>query len=672
MNILAQTALLVALTSLGMALAVPTRQLQNKLSLSFSALCGMVFFWSVFFFLEKVFGGGRFYSAHLLSGIWLGPACLFFLRIWIGRFSKSWIQSVASALWWVSLGGSVLLTLAWGFEVHQGEVSFPLLRDIMYFSPATVVLQLLVILATRRPLPLREGVVFGGALGVLALSTMDHLPWLGHVLPSLGNLLLCIYLILVGQAIRQQKLLDLPQLVTRFLVLLVLALILTGIYLLLVAWIEKNPALFFLNSFAVSFFVVMLLNPLQRWVSGLTDRLLASRDAEWLKRLERSKFELRSASGITPWEEALRRGLQQAVAANRVKIVLVHRDITEKPPLLLEESQARREAGRLSILVGSLLSAEIERTAKASERSKLESLVSELSVQGYSAFFPLVDSVVRGWIFLEMEFEPSRESEVARPQEMRGISSWRQLRDVEGFLDEAARALSVVLRVRDEAERERLATLGEMAAGLAHEIRNPLGAIQGAAQLLPENSEVGPWTRVIRDEVARLNHVVTQFLLYSRKAAPVATPVELSAWLSRAVERLNSALALSNQRARVSLGSASFGLVVDIDPEAIFQVLENLARNSVQAGASEIKILAEFAPQAQMVVLQIQDNGRGISSTDMKKLFVPFFTTNPSGTGLGLSISQRIIQGHHGVIEAVKSETSGACFRIQLPGRRIT
>ncbi|NDD91738.1 hypothetical protein EBZ37_06610, partial [bacterium] len=157
-----------------------------------------------------------------------------------------------------------------------------------------------------------------------------------------------------------------------------------------------------------------------------------------------------------------------------------------------------------------------------------------------------------------------------------------------------------------------------------------------------------------------------------RKAAPVATPVELSAWLSRAVERLNSALALSNQRARVSLGSASFGLVVDIDPEAIFQVLENLARNSVQAGASEIKILAEFAPQAQMVVLQIQDNGRGISSTDMKKLFVPFFTTNPSGTGLGLSISQRIIQGHHGVIEAVKSETSGACFRIQLPGRRIT
>ncbi|MBU6375831.1 MAG: ATP-binding protein [Bdellovibrionales bacterium] len=671
MNILAQTALLVALTSLGMALSTPTRQLQNKLSLSFSVLCGMVFVWSLSFFLEKVFGGGRFYSAHLLSGIWLGPAGLFFLRIWIGRFPQLWAEFASRALWGLSLASATILGVAWTFGITQGEASLPLLKELMYFSPAPLVLQLVLILATRRPLPLREGVVFGGALFVLAFSTMDHVSWMGHVLPSLGNLLLCVYLILVGQAVAQQKFLDLPQLITRFVVLLVLALVLTGIYLLLVSWIEKNPALFFLNSFAVSFFVVMSLNPLQRWVSALTDRLLASRDADWLKSLEQSKLDLRSARTVLAWENEVRQALENALAANQIKVVLTHRDITENAPLLLAESQQRRQSGRLSILTQSLLRAEIDRTAKASERKRLGSVLDEFLLSPFSAFLPLIDSTIKGWIFLNMESEPSRETEKPRGKHGTGINSWRQLRDVEHYLDDAARSLSMILRVRDEAERERLATLGEMAAGLAHEIRNPLGAIQGAAQLLPVNSEVGPWTQVIRDEVHRLNHVVSQFLTYSKKIAPVTAPVELHSWLIRAVERLNSAHQLSNIQAKVRLEKGPEDLIIEIDAEAIFQVLENLVRNSVQAGASEISIQAEFAHPAKVAVLLIRDNGRGISPDDFEKLFVPFFTTKPStGTGLGLSISQRIIQSHHGVIEPVSSESVGACFRIQLPGRR--
>jgi signal transduction histidine kinase len=241
---------------------------------------------------------------------------------------------------------------------------------------------------------------------------------------------------------------------------------------------------------------------------------------------------------------------------------------------------------------------------------------------------------------------------------------------VEEFLGESGRSLALLLRIHDEAERERLATLGEMAAGLAHEIRNPLGAIQGAAQLLPETSELGPWTRIIREEVARLNHVVSQFLVYSRKSSVDAGTVEVGSWLERTMERLRSGLSLSHPDSSVAIrtrSSSAAPLFAEMDPEAIFQVLENLVRNSIQAGATEIEISAGASGDAQGVILEILDNGRGIAPEDFQKLFVPFFTTNPSGTGLGLSISQRIVESHRGRIEAMKVRGRGACFRIRLP-----
>jgi signal transduction histidine kinase len=663
MNLLAQTALLVALTSLGMGLSVLPRQLQNKLMLSFSAACSVVFVWALLFFLEKVFGGGWFYYFHLLSGIWLGPACLFFVRIWIGRFPSGWIERVSSSLWTLSWVSAVGLSTAWLISWPQGGVAPSFLRDLMLFSPAPVVLQLLVILATRRPLPIREGIVFGGALAVLALSTLDHVPWLGHVIPSLGNLLLCVYLILLGQAIRQQKLVDVPLLVTRFFVLLILALLLTGLYLTLVAWIEHNPVLFFLNSFAASFLIVSLLGPLQRWVSALTDRVLASRDAEWRNRLERSMFEVRAARGISEWERALVAGLEGALSSSSMKVVLFHRDISERSSLVVDEIQSRREQGRLTILVDSLLQAEIERSSSTKLKSRLEALQQEFRRGEFSAVFPIFERQLLGWVLVRLESD-------RRGSVPRGLRTWRQLRDVEEFLGEAGRSLGLLLRVRDEAERERLATLGEMAAGLAHEIRNPLGAIQGAAQLLPENSELGPWTRIIREEVGRLNHVVSQFLVYSRKSPVEAGTVVVAPWLERAIERLRAGLSLSHPGSSVvirALGSNSASLSAEMDPEAIFQVLENLVRNSIQAGANEIEISAGASGDAQGVILEIRDNGRGIAPEDFQKLFVPFFTTNPSGTGLGLSISQRIVESHRGRIEVVEVVGGGACFRIRLP-----
>ncbi|MEN9722805.1 MAG: hypothetical protein RJB38_791 [Pseudomonadota bacterium] len=671
MNLLAQTALLVALTSWSMGLSVLARQLQNKLFVRFSVLCGVIFAWSLFFFLEQVFGGGRFYAWHLLSGIWLGPACLSFIRIWIGRLPSDWRGRWSQGAWWLAWASAWALTTVWVFAwLGQREgfgmgplVSPSLLRDLMYFAPAPVVLQLFLIPVIRGSLPLRENVVFGGALLLLAIATMDHLPWLGHVVPSIGNLLLCIYLILLGQAVRQQKLLDLQLILTRFVLLMFLALVLTSLYLVLVSWVQKNPLLFFLNSFAVSFGIVILLNPIQRWVSVITERLLASRDREWRRRLEESRLEVRSARDLREWEQAVKGGIARALASVELQVVLRGRDFSERPGVAVDEMQARRGSGRLSVLVRPLVDAEIERTSSPVLRDRLQQILQEFQRSGCSAILPIFDDGLKGWVWARLDLGGSGDS--------RQFRSWRLLREVEQFLDDCGKCLGLLLRVRDESERERLATLGEMAAGLAHEIRNPLGAIQGAVQLLPEGEGAGPWNQVIREEVARLNHVVGQFLVYSRRLELGLSPEPLVGWLSRAVERLNSGLLVSGEVLRVRIVEpelwSSERILVQLDAESLFQVLENLVRNSIQAGATEVNFSLKLPAGSRLVVLEVQDNGRGFPTVDLKRLFVPFFTTHHSGTGLGLSISQRILEAHRGTIDAVAGSAGGACFRIQLP-----
>jgi signal transduction histidine kinase len=243
------------------------------------------------------------------------------------------------------------------------------------------------------------------------------------------------------------------------------------------------------------------------------------------------------------------------------------------------------------------------------------------------------------------------------------------LRQLEGFLRDAARSLSLLIRVRDEAERERLAALGEMAAGLAHEIRNPLGAIQGAVQLLPQSQDSGPWTQVIREEVAKMNHVVAQFLDYSRRPSYQKVSLDVSSWLIHAVDRLNQGLLRSglSEHAAVHLEVVSTNLRIELEPDAFFQVFENLVRNSMQARATRIFLRADDVENRSRFLLEYRDNRIGFSEQAFDKLFAPFFTTRTAGTGLGLSICRRIVEGHGGQIEAMRSTEGGASFKMILP-----
>jgi len=225
-------------------------------------------------------------------------------------------------------------------------------------------------------------------------------------------------------------------------------------------------------------------------------------------------------------------------------------------------------------------------------------------------------------------------------------------------------------------ERDRLAALGEMAAGLAHEIRNPLGAIKGAAQCLDPKTlprEEAEFIEVIVEEVNRLNGVVTAFLDYSRPLKQNFGPTDVNEVVTRTHKLIQNDVP-KQITIREELGE---GLPrVDGDAEQLKQVLINLVQNAIQAigdQPGEI-VIRSLRPErfgdfrtSEQVELQVGDNGPGIPTDQQPNIFVPFFTTKQKGTGLGLAICQRIVKSHGGAISVQSRSGEGTTFLIRLP-----
>jgi signal transduction histidine kinase len=239
-------------------------------------------------------------------------------------------------------------------------------------------------------------------------------------------------------------------------------------------------------------------------------------------------------------------------------------------------------------------------------------------------------------------------------------------------------------------ERDRLASLGAMAAGLAHEVKNPLGAIKGAAQLLDEGGPADPSSRefvgIILEEVDRLNHVVGSFLDYARPHAGNAVPIDINAAIRRTVQIMES------QKQEDIVFSIELGENIPrakIDPEQLRQVLINLIQNAVQAmnGRGQVTIATSArragrswaaTPAADRnlprpleppssIEISVRDTGPGIAQGVLKNLFVPFFTTKAQGTGLGLAISQSVVQNAGGTIQVHTNPETGTTFTVVLP-----
>ena len=218
---------------------------------------------------------------------------------------------------------------------------------------------------------------------------------------------------------------------------------------------------------------------------------------------------------------------------------------------------------------------------------------------------------------------------------------------------------------------EHLATLGELATGLAHEIRNPLAGIAGVIEIisrdLPSTSPARAVVKDVRQEIAQINRILTDLLETARPHPPKVRVSNLNTTVEHAV--MLARQQVLSKPIKIELQKAPDLPEVEHDSDQIHQVLLNLLLNAVQAleGAGTVRV--EIGSHDDCASVMVNDTGRGIPPQHLSQIFRPFYTTKGNGTGLGLSLARRIVEEHHGRIEVSSVVGKGSKFEVVLPFR---
>jgi signal transduction histidine kinase len=216
---------------------------------------------------------------------------------------------------------------------------------------------------------------------------------------------------------------------------------------------------------------------------------------------------------------------------------------------------------------------------------------------------------------------------------------------------------------------DRLSAIGQLSASLAHEIRNPLASIDGAANLIesPRTSEEmrKDSLSIIHKEIQRLNRLLTNLLDFARPRKPEFQPVDPS----RLIDAIINLAGPSAEQKGITLRKEVPGSVpaIECDPEQMKQVILNLAINAVQAMNGPGEVLLSARPSDSSVIISVRDQGPGVGDEDLDKIFNPFFTTKEAGTGLGLSVVHQIVTQHDGVVNVQRNPDGGMTFLLMIP-----
>ena len=238
------------------------------------------------------------------------------------------------------------------------------------------------------------------------------------------------------------------------------------------------------------------------------------------------------------------------------------------------------------------------------------------------------------------------------------------------------RDLGEVRRLQDEIRRnEKLAAIGGLAAGVAHEIRNPLSSIKGIATYFENKFEKDSGDQemagVMADEVDRLNRVITELLEFARPTDLKLKETEVNSLIAHSVRLIEKEAAIKNISIKLDLSQQP--LSAEIDADRFSQCLLNLYLNSLQAmekgGQLHIK---DYLKNGNVIGIEIRDTGTGIGAENLNKIFDPYYTTKTKGTGLGLAIVYKIIEAHNGNVKVRSVPGQGTTFSIDIPAKNMS
>ncbi|WP_297923911.1 ATP-binding protein [uncultured Agitococcus sp.] len=231
-------------------------------------------------------------------------------------------------------------------------------------------------------------------------------------------------------------------------------------------------------------------------------------------------------------------------------------------------------------------------------------------------------------------------------------------------------------QMTQKAQQLKLASLGRLTASIAHEIRNPLGAISHAAQLLIESEDIkGPDARllkIIEQHCVRVNNIVETVLQLSRRQKSTPQLLNLKVWLDNFIDEYHQ----TNHQQKTIIFQSTDNILIRFDTDQLYQVIYNMVNNafrySAKNGHHTIELMADVDDLTQLPYLEIYDLGPGVALENQKNLFEPFFTTEKNGTGLGLYLSKELCEANQAHLDYLP-QPEGACFRITFshPNRLI-
>jgi signal transduction histidine kinase len=254
-----------------------------------------------------------------------------------------------------------------------------------------------------------------------------------------------------------------------------------------------------------------------------------------------------------------------------------------------------------------------------------------------------------------------------------GILADRQ-REQKKALQKTTEQLGLVYReLQENFERmkraERLYAIGQLSAGLAHEIRNPLASLSGTIGILRRNPSAAEKRSecldIMEKECQRLNNLLTSFLDYAKPRPPKLIEIDISSVLDSVTKLVSHTLDQKSISLRKETALQLPSL--ECDPELLKQVLVNLLINAIQASSDGGDILLQARIRGSDLLIQVKDQGSGVSAEDLEKIFDPFFTTKENGTGLGLSVAYQIIGQFGGTLTAERNSDRGMTFSVLMP-----
>ncbi len=249
---------------------------------------------------------------------------------------------------------------------------------------------------------------------------------------------------------------------------------------------------------------------------------------------------------------------------------------------------------------------------------------------------------------------------------------YQELKDFSQKMEERIQKATSDLKKAEEQllRSEKLASLGQLAAGIAHEIRNPLMSIHilinSLAEKIPHEDPRREDIKIIEEGINRINEIVDQFLKFAKPRPPLLEKSDIIPLIDETLKLIKPQLDFQNISVRKEFDKLP---QITLDREQIKQVILNIMMNGIQAmsGGGELRLGGHISEDGKWVKIKIQDSGKGISSEHIDKLFDPFFTTKDGGVGLGLSIAHRIVDQHQGKIEVESELGEGTIFTVWLP-----